>query len=186
MYSELRSFIYHKAHLNNFNSSNNSFYIKETDSKAKCKRVDLLKFESATDFFAFALDSPKVKCGTAQKVSPFFVNKKDLDKGNDALIFTKIKGNYYVFICELKDGGKPKDFIPQFKSSTCFVDYLKAILGNFYSIKTDNLIVKYIVFSNIAGQLDTTDGKFISTKIQNFDIYHVNCAISNYYIESFI
>jgi len=186
MYLKLKDFIYPKAHLNNFNSSNNSFYIKETDPSAKCRRIDLLKFESQSNFFAFALDSSSVKCGTSQKISPFFTNKKGLDKGNDALIFTRIKDNDYVFICELKDGGKVKDFIPQFKSSTCFIEYIKSILKRFYGIKTDNLIFKYIVFSCVAPQLDTTDGKFISTKIDDFDVYHVNCTNKNYYIESFI
>lgn len=186
MYDKLKDCIYCEAHLNNFNSSINSFHIKEYSKSAKCRRIDLLKFESEMSFFAFALDSDKVKCGTSQKISPFFTNKKGLDKGNDALIFTKIKEKDYIFICELKDGGKPRDFIPQFKSSICFVDYLKSILKNFYGIKTDNLIIKYIVFSTIANQLDTTDGKFISTSIHGFDVYHVNCEIKNYYIESFI
>jgi len=186
MYDKLKDFIYNKAHLNNFNSSNNSFYIKEIDPSAKCRRVDLLKFESEDNFFAFALDSDKAKCGASQKISPFFTNKKGLDKGNDALIFTKIKGDDYIFICELKDGGKAKDFIPQFKSSACFVDYIKSILKNFYDIQSNNLIVKYIVFSNVASQLDTTDGKFISTPIKGFDVFHVNCEIKNYYIKSFI
>jgi len=186
MYDKLKDFIYHKAHLNNFNSGNNSFYIKETDSSAKCRRIDLLKFESKDEFFAFELDSEKTKCGTSQKISPFFTNKKGLDKGNDALIFTKIKDSHYIFICELKDGGKAREYIPQFKSSTCFVDYLKSILKNFYDIKTDNLIIKYIVFSNVANQLDTTDGKFIPTTIKGFDVYHVSCEIKNYYIKSFI
>jgi len=186
MYDRLKDFIYSESHLNNFNSSNNSFYIREDDKSAKCKRIDLLKFESEVSFFAFALDSKKTKCGTSQKLSPFFTNKKGLDRGNDALIFTKIEGSDYIFICELKDGGKAKDFIPQFKSSTCFVDYIKSILKNFYGIQSSNLIVKYIVFSNIASQLDTTDGKFIFTTIQGFDVYHVNCEIKNYYIKSFI
>lgn len=186
MYSQLKTFIYEKAHLKNFNSGDNSFYIKENDINAECKRIDLLKFESEESFFAFALDSDKVKCGTSQKISPFFTNKKGLDKGNDALIFTKIKGKEYIFICELKDGGKARDFIPQLKSSICFVDYLKSILKNFYNIQTNNLIIKYIVFSQVAQQLDTTDGKFISTMIHGFDVYHVNCSIKNYYIQSFI
>lgn len=186
MYSELKAFIYQEAHLKNFNSSDNSFYIKENDSGAKCKRIDFLKFESESNFFAFALDSDKVKCGKCQKISPFFTNKKGLDKGNDALIFTQIKGKDYIFICELKDGGKPRDFIPQFKSSLCFVDYLKSILKNFYDKKTVDSMVKYVVFSQVAHQLGTTDGKFISTTIQGFDIYHVNCSIKHYYIESFI
>lgn len=186
MYDILKSIIYSKAQLKNFNSSDNSFFIKETDRLAKCKRVDLLKFESKDTFFSFELDSDKVKCGKAQKISPFFENKKGLDKGNDAIIFTTLKEKQYIFICELKDGGKPRDFIPQFKSSKCFIDYLKSILKTFHNINIDNITIKYIVFSTVAKQLTATNGKYISTPQNGFDVFHINCSRKKYYIESFI
>lgn len=185
MYEILKDIIYTKAQLNQYNSSRNSFYIKENDSSAKCKKVDLLKFESKDTTFAFELDSKKTKCGTAQKISPFFENKRGLDKGNDAIIFTKIKDNDYIFICELKDGGKPKDYMAQFKSSKCFVDYLKSILKTLYSVNIDSVLVKYIVFSKIAKKTTTTNGKYISTLQDGLEIYHVHCD-KKYYIESFI
>lgn len=186
MYSTLRNIIYNKAHLDNFNSSDNSLHIREADKSAKCVRIDLLKFESETQTFAFELDSKNIRYRGIHKISPYFENGKGLDKGNDALIFTKIRDKNYLFICELKDGGKPSDFIPQFKSSKCFVKYLKSILKEFYKINIDNIVIKYLVFSKVSPQITPTSGKYKSSDIKGFDVYHLNCCRKKYYIESFI
>ena len=184
MYDILKDIIYDKAQLKHYNSSENSFYIKETDKLAKCKKVELLKFESENTTFGFELDSKHVKCAGSHKLSPYFENKKGLDKGNDAVIFTKIKGNHYIFICELKDGAM--GYISQFKSSYCFVEYLKSVLEIFHSVKVDNIIIKYIVFSTKATVVNPTNGKYISKNQNGFDVYHVNCRRKHYYIECFI
>ena len=183
MYDDLKDIICSKAHLNHYNSGNNSFYIKETDRLAKCKRIDLLEFESEDTTFGFELDCKKIKCGGIHKISPYFENKKGLDKGNDAIIFSTIKEKKYVFICELKDGGK--GFISQFKSSSCFVDYLKSILKRYKNIDISNLIFKYIVFSQYGSLHKTTKGKYKSSVQEGFEIYHVKCEQAKYYIECF-
>ncbi len=184
MYNILKNIIYDKAQLKHYNSSKNSFYIKETDKLAKCKRIELLKFESEDITFGFELDSKHVKCAGSHKLSPYFENNKGLDKGNDAVIFTTIKEQKYIFICELKDGAT--GYISQFKSSSCFVEYLKSILNTFHNIKVDDFIVKYIVFSTKATAVNPTYGKYISSHQNGFDVFHVNCNRHLYFIESFI
>ncbi len=184
MYDVLKDIIFDKAQLKHYNSSENSFYIKETDKLAKCKRIEFLKFESEETTFAFELDSKHIRCAGSHKISPYFENNKGLDKGNDAIIFTKVKGENYIFICELKDGAA--GYISQFKSSSCFVEYLKSILKTFNNIKVDTIIVKYIVFSTKATAVNPTNGKYISNVQNGFDVYHVNCSRGRYYIESFI
>lgn len=183
MYDILKDIIFDEAQLKHYDSSKNSFYIKE-NSEALCKRIDLMCFESEETTFGFELDNKNIKYKGIHKVSPYFMNGKGFDKGNDGIIFTTIKDKHYVFICELKDGGK--GFISQFKSSSCFVDYLKAILKRYYEINIDSICMKYIVFSNKGSLVQTTKGKFISNKKEKMDIYHVNCSRKKYYIESFI
>lgn len=184
MYDQLKNIIYDKAHLKHYDSNIDSFYIKESDKLAKCKRIELLNFESEDTTFGFELDCKKIKCRGIHKISSYFENNKGLDKGNDAIIFTTLKDKHYVFICELKDGGK--GFISQFKSSSCFVDYLKSILKRFKNINTNDLIFKYIVFSMNGSLKTTTQGKYISSIQEGFDVYHVDCSKKKYYIESFI
>ncbi len=179
MYEILKDIIYKKSQLNSYNSNENSFYIRENDSLAECKRVDLLKFESENTTFGFELD-----CKSIKKISLYFENGKNLDKGNDAIIFTTIKNQKYVFICELKDGAK--GYVNQFKSSYCFVEYLKAILQNIYNKDIGNIIVKYILFSKKGSIKTQTNGKYISSIQQGIEIYHVNCKKKKYYIESFV
>jgi len=184
MYETLKNIISTKAQLKNYISDENSFYIKESDRLAKCKRVDLLKFESEDSTFAFELDSKDIRCSRKHKLSPYFEDKQGLDKGNDAIIFTTIKDKQYIFICELKDGAT--GYISQFKSSFCFVEYLKSILKTFHNFKLDDAIIKYIVFSTKATAVNPTNGKYISSNQKGFDIFHVNCKRKKYYIESFI
>ena len=184
MYDILKDIIFEKAQLKHYNSSENSFYIKENDSLAKCRRIELLNFESEETTFGFELDSKKVRCRGSHKISPYFENKKGLDEGNDAIIFTTLKNQNYIFICELKDGGK--GYISQFKSSCCFVDYIRSILKQYHNIDTKDIIYKYIVFSKQATNTRTTNGKFSATTQKGFEIYHINCTKGKYHIESFI
>jgi len=109
----------------------------------------------------------------------------NLDKGNDAIIFTEIDNQKYIFICELKDGGKK--FINQFKSSKSFVEYLLAILRNFYNIKIElkDFKIIFIIFSKDVN-IPTTKGKYIPIKKDNLLIYKVPCTKSYFYIQSFI
>jgi len=189
MYDILRDIINNKAHLNNFHVSKhnnkNCLFIKENDPDAKCKYVDLVGFESSSTTFAFELDSKAIKCGHNTKLSPYFEDKKGLDKGNDGIIFTTIKDKNYVFICELKDSSK--GHIAQFKSTSCFIDYLKSILKRFYKINTDDLIFKYIVFSKYGTTTKNTKGNYLSRNQEGFDVFNMKCCAKvEYYIKSFI
>lgn len=183
MYNILKEIIYDKAQLKNYNSKENSFYIKET-AQVECKRIDLLHFESEDSTFGFELDSKKIRCKGIHKISPYFENGKGFDKGNDGIILTTIKNQQYIFICELKDGAQ--GFISQFKSSWVFIDYLKSILKVYYDIEMNNSNIKFIVFSK-KGSLNTNvKGKFNLTKQNGIDFYHLPCSRKYYYITSFI
>lgn len=185
MYKILKDIIYKKAHINTFHISTrhnkNCFTIKETALNAECKEINLIGLESSSTTFGFELDTKGIK-----KISPYFENKKGLDKGNDGIIFTTIKGKRYVFICELKDGAK--GHIAQFKSTSCFVDYLKSILKRFYGTDTSDLIFKYIVFSKHGSNIQDVKGNYICRKnISGFDVYNMKCCNKvEYYIERFI
>lgn len=185
MYGTLRDIIYTKSHINTFHlsktHSKNCLVIKETDQDAKCKEVVLIGFENKLTTFGFELDTKGIK-----KISPYFENKKGLDKGNDGIIFTTINNKKYVFICELKDGAK--GHIAQFKSTSCFVDYLKSILKRFYGTDTSDLIFKYIVFSKFGNNTQDVKGNYICRKnISGFDVYNMKCCNkAEYYIERFI
>lgn len=183
MYDILKEIIYDKAQLKHYDSSENSFYIKE-NGQAECKKITLLKFESESTTFGFELDCKDVKYKGIHKISPYLANGKGFDKGNDGIIFTTIKEQKYVFICELKDGAK--GFISQFKSSKVFVEYVKSILKVYYGKSTDNMIMKYIVFSKKGNLFKTSNGKFVKSKQDGVDFYHLPCSKMKYYITSFI
>ncbi|MFZ2890473.1 MAG: hypothetical protein WA010_08360 [Sulfuricurvum sp.] len=180
----MKDIIYNKAHLSGVylspHNSKNCFILKENSPNAKCKEVNLVGFESADATFGFKLDMK----GTT-KISPYFENKKGLDKGNDGIVFTTIANKRYVFICELKDGGR--GHIAQFKSTSCFIDYLKSILKQFHHIDTSDLIFKYIVFSKDGRVSQNTSGRYISRNIDGLDVFNMQCCSkAEYYIESFI
>lgn len=184
MYGKLKDIIYNKAHINTFHLSRthqkNCFILKESAVGAKCQEVSLIGFEDSLTTFGFELDTKGIK-----KISQYFENGKGLDKGNDGIVFTTLKNKRYVFVCELKDGAK--GHIAQFKSTSCFVDYLKSILKRFHDIDTDDLIFKYIVFSKYGTNTKDTKGRYIHRSRDGFDVYNMKCCDKvEYYIESFI
>lgn len=184
MYTVLKDIICKKAHLSGaYTSRHNSkkcFILREKSKTAKCTEVNLVGFESEDKTFGFKLDMKNTK-----KISPYFENNKGLDKGNDGIIFTTINSRKYVFICELKDGGR--GYISQFKSTSCFIDYLKSILKRFNKMDTSDLSFKYIVFSKNGSASKDTSGRYISRDIHGFDVFHMQCCSkAEYYIESFI
>lgn len=183
MYTILKDIIYDKAHLGGvYLAQHNSrlcLTIKEKN-EVTCKEITLVGFESSENTFGFKLDVQNIK-----KISQYFENKKGLDKGNDGIIFTTISGKKYVFICELKDGSR--GFIAQFKSTSCFIDYLKSIMKRFYGIESDDLIFKYVVFSKYGKAIVKTSGKYLSHTHEGFDVYNLPCSPQKEYnIESFI
>ncbi len=189
MYEILKQIIKDEAILKNFNSSENSFFIKENDSLAKCRKVNLLGFENESTTFCFELDSKKttIKCGKLHKLSPYFNDGINLDKGSDAIIFTQINNRNYIFISELKDDSNNSKIIKQLKSSTCFVDYLKSILKNIYEISnTEQMAIKYLVFSRSGNNLRPTGATRAQPKEKDgLSIYFCNCS-DKHYINKFI
>lgn len=187
MYEVLKEIIKTEAILKNYNSSKNSFYITENDKLAKCKRVDLLGFEDENTTVCFELDCKKIRYQSKHKLSPYFNDGIDLDKGNDAIIFTRIEGVDYIFISELKDDSKSSEIIKQLKSSTCFIDYLRSILKNIYNIKnTEQIVIKYLVFSMSGNNLRPTGAtRRKAIEKDGLSIYFSNCC-DNHNIKSFI
>lgn len=189
MYDTLKIIIKNEAILKNFNSSEQSFHIKENDKLAKCQRVDLVGFENENTTFCFELDSKskEIKCNRLHKLSPYFNDGIDLDKGNDAIIFTRVEEKDYIFISELKDNSANSEIIKQLKSSTCFVDYIKSILKNIYHIKNiDKIIVKYLVFSMSGNNLRLTGAtRNKSIEKDGLLIYFSNCC-NKHHIKSFM
>lgn len=187
MYSALQNTIKEVSVLKHYNSSENSFYIKEDDRLAKCKRVTLMHFEAESTTFGFELDCKKIKCERLHKLSPYFQDGKDLDKGNDAIIFTTIESKNYIFVVELKDDSNSREIIKQFKSTTCFIDYLKSILKNIYKIKLDDINIKYLVFSTHGNNLKLTKTtKLKPIEKDDLSIFHLNCEQAKISIRSFI
>lgn len=189
MYEILRQIIKNEAVLKNYDSSINSFYIKENDKLAKCKKVDLLGFEDENTTFCFELDSKnkEILWNKLHKLSPYFNNGIGLDKGNDAIIFTKIESKDYIFISELKDDSKSSEIVKQLKSSTCFVEYLKSILKNIYNVRnTEQIVIKYLVFSMSGNNLRPTGATRRRTiEKDGLLIYFSNCC-ENHNIKNFI
>ncbi|MEA2028501.1 MAG: hypothetical protein U9N49_05950 [Campylobacterota bacterium] len=188
MYDTLREILKEEAVLKHYNSEQNSFYIKESDTLAKCKKIEFLGFEHEDTTFGFELDckDKSVKCGNLQKLSPYFKDGKHLDKGNDAIIFATIENKDYLFICELKDDSGSSKLDKQFKSSSAFVDYLKSILDNFYNINISKIKPIYIVFSKHGNNLRPTGGSRSSTiDYRGLDVYFQNCR-EKVHIKSFI
>ncbi|MEV9527372.1 hypothetical protein AB0W38_02080 [Aliarcobacter butzleri] len=189
MYGKLKYIIKKEAILKNYNSSINSFCIKENDKLAKCKKVELVGFENESTTFCFELDSKdkNIKCGKYHKLSPYFNDGIDLDKGNDAIIFTRIENIDYIFISELKDDSKSSEIIKQLKSSTCFVEYLKSILKNIYDIENvDKIIIRYLVFSMSGNNLRPTGmTRRKAINKSGLSIYFSNCC-ERHNIKSFI
>ncbi len=166
MYRFLKEIIKKEAILEHYNSFENSFYIKEDDPSAKCRRVELLGLETPETTLCFELDSKKIKCDNKHKLSPYFNDGKNLDKGNDAILFTQINSNNYIFIIELKDDSTNSKLVRQLKSSTCFVDYLKSILKNIYDVNISNIVPIYLVYSEHGNNLRSTGNS--RSKPKNF------------------
>lgn len=187
MFERLKDIIKDEAILKHYNSEENSFYIKETDVSAKCRKIKFVGFDDENTTLGFELDCKDIKCEkNSHKLSPYFNNGKDLDKGNDAIIFTQINSQDYIFICELKDDSTSSKLDKQLKSSTCFVEYLKSILNNFYGINILNIKPIYIVFSEHGNNLRPTGHSRAQPRNhKGLDIYFQNCR-DNVNIKSFI
>jgi hypothetical protein len=150
--------------------------LKETDNKAKLKKVTLRGFD-AKQTFAFKLDIQ------GKRISEYFNPAHDkINKGCDGIIFTRITTQWYVFICKLKSG-KPQEneYLLQFRNTRVFVKFINAILEEFYNL-TVNLEVKCIIFDKMQkNRLNKTETKgkkiepeVISTDNINLTIYKIH------------
>ncbi len=189
MYNALKEIIKDEAILSNrFNVGDKSFYIKEDDPSAKCRRVTLTNFDSESTTFGFELDCKhrNIKCKNMQKKSPYLKDGKGYDSGNDAVIFANLNGNDYIFIIDLKDNSNNRDKLKQLKSSTCFVDYLKSILKIFHQKNIDRIKPIYIIFSEHGNNLRATGGKKTPSQVGDFYVYHEPCKQSHFSIKRYI
>ncbi len=167
----LKDIINDNAHIQ-LDDSSRKLTIKESDKVASLKQVALSGVATNTTF-AWKLD-------WKSKLSPYFEDGKDLDKGCDAIVVTKIKSQWYIFIVELKSRAKRNGarICKQFKSSLCFVEYIKAILRTIYKDNTlNNAKTRCALFSNDASNLRKTS-EYRSTsktkKIDGISIKHLN------------
>jgi len=116
--------------------------LEENATDAKLKKVILRGFDT-NQTFAFKLDF------AGKRISEYLnPSAKKINKGCDGIIFTSIKHQWYIFICELKSK-KPNEteYLLQFRNSHVFVRFLSAILEEFYGINLiENCLIKYILF----------------------------------------
>lgn len=128
---------------------NNTIVIREENANAKLKKVTIYGFDENT--FAFKLDAKdKLDIRKTIRISEYLNpnSKKDINRGCDGIIFTCIKGAGYVLICEIKSQVPHKsDYIQQFRNTTVFIEFIAAILNEFYGVSLmDNFQIKYILF----------------------------------------
>lgn len=114
------------------NSLNSSVIIKETKPDAKLKRVEITGF-ALENTYAFTLDIEE-RDKHKKTISKYFsFSEENINKVCDAVIFTKLNHQDYIFFCELKsEKPKEKDYMIQYQNSTLFIDYLIKILNSFY------------------------------------------------------
>ncbi|MBT9543936.1 MAG: hypothetical protein IV090_00960 [Candidatus Sericytochromatia bacterium] len=120
-------------------SANKKLKIKEENPSSTIEWVQLEGFDGPV--LAFKMDSAE------GKISPLLNEScKDIHKGCDAVIFARLKGKNFVFICELKSGS-PKGFTQQFQSTEAFLDYLNALLSRFSAFSLCDFQRERILFS---------------------------------------
>lgn len=103
--------------------------LEENDPSATLRRVELRNF-LRDNTFTFKLDAE------GKPISNYLhPSTSKINKACDAIIFTKIEEQYYIFLCELKSK-KPniQDCIIKYRNSELFVRYLVSILERFYDV----------------------------------------------------
>ncbi|RKZ83133.1 MAG: hypothetical protein DRR19_19540 [Candidatus Parabeggiatoa sp. nov. 1] len=116
--------------------------LEETARDAKLKKVTLRGFD-AHQTFAFKLNVE------GKRISEYLNPAAEkINKSCDGVIFTAIKNEWYVLICELKSK-KPNEaeYVLQFRNTHVFIKFIGAILEEFYGINfMENCSVRYILF----------------------------------------
>jgi hypothetical protein len=114
--------------------SNNTIIIKETQQDAKLKKVSICDFSENT--IGIKMDA------FGKNICNFFNHSKEnINKGSDALLYTKCIGSLYdnseffnrkfILIIDLKSN-EPKGFDLQMRSTRAFTQYVKAVLTEFH------------------------------------------------------
>lgn len=139
----LKTLIHPQAHIEVINNHEDGVIrLEEKEGKAKLKQVELRGFD-VRQTFAFKLDIPNKRL--SEYLNP---SEPKINKGCDGIVFTVIHHQEYVFICELKSGKPSKEeYLLQFRNSRVFIEYIDALLREFYEVNSQNL-VKYILFDN--------------------------------------
>ena len=161
--------------------------LRETDPGSKLKFIELSGFE--THVLAFKMDSAQGRVSALLNAQC-----KDIHKGCDALIFARIQQQDYIFICEMKSD-KPKGFVPQFKSSEAFLDYLDALLKAFSGFSIEGFQRTRLVFStgkrlvdseNCKPRLKEKDGIYfwLDSMCSKENYRHIKKDILNYHLTS--
>lgn len=125
-----------------FNMEKRNVIIKETSPDAKLKKIILKGFTNEDKFMAFKLGSPKLRM--SQYLSK---SQEKINKGCDAVIAAEIRGNDYIFFCELKSDS-PKGYREQFLSSHAFVDYIDSLIDKFHKLSLREFKKIYVLFTS--------------------------------------
>jgi hypothetical protein len=142
--NEIKAIINPDVHIEVINNKNGQgiVILEEKGQDAKLKKVSVRGFE-ANQTFAFKLDVE------GKRISDYLnPSAKNINKGSDGIIFTRLENKWYVFICELKSGSPvEKEYLLQFRNSHVFVKCMMTLLEEFYSFDlTEKFSVKYILF----------------------------------------
>jgi len=145
--------------------------IKELEPSAKLKEVEIRGFLKNDKIFAFSLDLPNKNSLSC------YINRKNVNRGCDGIVFVIRENNLYIFVCELKsDRPHKKDFEKQLLSSEIFIYYLLKIFEKFDNLKINNITIKKILFSTYnSNKYKINNKELVVSKIKN-DIYHNDCV----------
>ena len=139
-----------------YDSLNGTLYIDEKGKEAKCKTVHIAGFndllKQGGDYCAFRMPDSKA----AHCVFLDSANKDGILKKPEAIVFIKKGLACYALVCEMKsDEYKYDEITEKMKSANCIIEYLGAILNQFYGIGIGGLQVKirYLLFSTNVNRL---------------------------------
>ena len=141
------------------------------EPRAKLKKVTIIGFEYEKTF-AFKLDAKeKFDPNRTIRISEYLnPHTENINKGCDGIIFTYLAGKGYVFICEMKSEVPQKiDYIQQFRNSSVFINFMNAILHEFYRINIETFPVKYILFDKKKSYGQTPTNMKIASIKESYD-----------------
>lgn len=120
-------------------------HIEEHDGTAKLRKVCLAGLKN--NLLVFTPDSGRLIKKTHHKMSPLFSSSDGIkcNKACDAVVMEELSGGKLkITYIDLKSG-RLNGVSDQFKSTICFVEYLRAILDKFHGIKLDIIQSRFVV-----------------------------------------